>query len=156
MRRSPDAREAPYSYRSDPNVPPFPDDQPIIVFDGECKFCSGWVRFALRHDRSGRYRFLPAQSPLGAALYQHYGLDPTDYETNILIRDGRALFKAEGSLQMIAGLGFPWSLINLARVFPRPLLDRAYDLIASNRFRWFGRRESCFVPDAGVRARFLA
>ncbi|MEK1925368.1 MAG: DCC1-like thiol-disulfide oxidoreductase family protein, partial [Rhizobium giardinii] len=63
-----------YSYRSDPAVPAFADDQSIIVFDGECIFCSGWVNFVLRHDKQGRYRFLTAQSPLGEALYRHYGL----------------------------------------------------------------------------------
>jgi predicted DCC family thiol-disulfide oxidoreductase YuxK len=145
-----------YSYRRDPALPAFADDRPIIVFDGNCAFCSGWVQFALRHDRKGNYRFLAAQSPLGAALYTHYGLSPTVLESNILLKDGRALLKAEGSLQAISGLGFPWSLINIFRILPRPLLDAAYDFIARNRFRWFGRRDSCFAPTPEVRERFLA
>jgi predicted DCC family thiol-disulfide oxidoreductase YuxK len=82
-------REA-YSYRRDPAVPPFPDDRPIIIFDGYCALCSGWAQLVLRHDRTARYRLLRAQSPLGYALYVHYGLDPQDYETNILIEDGAA------------------------------------------------------------------
>jgi predicted DCC family thiol-disulfide oxidoreductase YuxK len=145
-----------YSYRRDPALPAFADDRPIIVFDGNCAFCSGWVQFALRHDRKGSYRFLAAQSPLGAALYTHYGLSPTVLESNILLKDGRALLKAEGSLQAISGLGFPWSLINIFRILPRPLLDATYDFIARNRFRWFGRRDSCFAPTPEVRERFLA
>ena len=88
---------APYSYRADPSVPAFPDDKPIIVFDGHCALCSAWAQFVLRHDRARRYRLLPAQTPLGTALYAHYGLshrkavgpDPFDYETNLLIEDGR-------------------------------------------------------------------
>jgi predicted DCC family thiol-disulfide oxidoreductase YuxK len=67
---------AAYSYRNDPGVPKFPDDRPIIVFDGYCVLCSGWVSFILRHDRRATYRLLPAQSPVGHALYVHYGLDP--------------------------------------------------------------------------------
>jgi predicted DCC family thiol-disulfide oxidoreductase YuxK len=73
----------PYSYRSDPAVPKFPDHRPIIIFDGYCALCTGWARFVLRHDRRGVYRLLQAQSPLGRALYVHYALDPEDYETNI-------------------------------------------------------------------------
>ena len=61
---------AAYSYRSDADVPDFADDRPLIVFDGECVFCSGWVKFALKHDKQQRYRFLAAQTPLGAALYR--------------------------------------------------------------------------------------
>jgi predicted DCC family thiol-disulfide oxidoreductase YuxK len=68
-----------------PMCPILPMTEPLIVFDGECVFCSGWVKFALKHDRQRRYRFLAAQTPLGAALYRHYGLDGRDYETNILI-----------------------------------------------------------------------
>jgi predicted DCC family thiol-disulfide oxidoreductase YuxK len=148
------ARE-PYSYRNDPLVPGFADDRPIIVFDGECALCSAWVQFALRHDRQKTYRFLAAQSQLGAALYRHYGLSSTDYETNILIKGGVALFKAEGSMQMIAGLGLPWSLINVGRMLPRPARDWLYSLIARNRFRWFGRRDSCFMPSPDNVGRFL-
>ncbi|WP_240232851.1 thiol-disulfide oxidoreductase DCC family protein [Devosia lacusdianchii] len=149
-------RALPYSYRNDPDVPAFPDDQPIIVFDGECAFCSGWVQFALRHDRRGRYRFLAAQSALGRALYVHYGLDPTDYQTNILIKDGMGLFEAEGSLQMISGLAGWFPLVNVVRILPTPILNWAYHRLASNRYRWFGRHEQCFVPTAETRARFLA
>ena len=76
-------REA-YSYRSDPALPRFPDDKPIIIFDGYCALCTGWAAFVLRHDHRHRYRLLTAQSELGRALYVHYGLNPEDYETNIL------------------------------------------------------------------------
>lgn len=144
-----------YSYRRDPAVPPFPDDRPIIIFDGYCVLCSRWAQFVLRHDRKGRYRLLAAQSPLGHALYVHYGLDPVHYETNILIEDGRAWLKAEGTLRMAKGLGAPWSFAAILRVLPRALRDRLYEIMARNRLRWFGTRETCFVPDARYADRFL-
>lgn len=144
-----------YSYRSDSDVPDFPDAKPIIVFDGYCAFCAGWVQFALRHDRQGRYAFLPAQSALGAALYRHYGLNPTDYETNILIADGRPWFAADGSLRMVSGLGLPWSAINALRVLPKSWLAWGYKQLATNRFRWFGRRNECLVPGPEFRDRFI-
>ncbi|KQV37432.1 thiol-disulfide oxidoreductase [Rhizobium sp. Root73] len=145
-----------YSYRSDPAVPAFADDHPIIVFDGACIFCSGWVNFVLRHDKQGRYHFITAQSPLGEALYRHYSLDSRDYETNILIENGIAYLRSEGSLRMAAGLGLPWNLANVFRALPRRVRDPLYELVARNRYRIAGRRNSCFVPAPEHRARFLA
>jgi predicted DCC family thiol-disulfide oxidoreductase YuxK len=146
----------PYSYRDDLSVPPFPDDRPIIVFDGVCVLCSGWARFVMRHDPEGRYRLLTVQSPLGQALYRHYGLDTRDYETNLLLADGQAWIKSESSIRMCEGLGAPWSWVRVLRLLPLAARDRLYDLVARNRYRWFGQRETCFLPGPEVRARFLA
>jgi predicted DCC family thiol-disulfide oxidoreductase YuxK len=146
----------PYSYRGDPAVPAFPDDRPIIIFDGHCALCSGWAQFILRHDAPGLYRLLPAQSPLGRALYIHYGLDPQDYETNILIAHGVATFKSEACIRMAEGLGLPWSLAGICRVLPPSLRDRLYGVLARNRLRVFGRRATCYVPDHRYADRFLA
>jgi predicted DCC family thiol-disulfide oxidoreductase YuxK len=152
----PHARKSPYSYRDDPAVPAFPDDRPIIVFDGECVFCSGWARVVLRFDRKGVFRLLPAQTPLGAALYAHYGLDPANYETNILIENGVARFKADGSMRMASLLGFPFALANIFRILPGPAADGLYDLVAKNRYRLFGRSDVCYVPDPRYADRVLA
>jgi predicted DCC family thiol-disulfide oxidoreductase YuxK len=148
-------REA-YSYRYDPAVPHFADDRPIIIFDGYCALCAGWARFVLRHDRRGIYRLLRAQSSPGRALYVHYGLDPEDYETNILIADGFAWFKSEGSIRMAEGLGFPWSLAGIFRIVPRTARDRAYEFVARHRLRIFGKRDACYVPEQRFADRFLA
>src|SRR5580693_6276191 len=101
---------AAYSYRSDPAVPSFPDDHPVIVFDAYCVLCSGWIGFILRHDRGAVFRLLPAQSSIGHALYGHYGLDPENYETYMLISEGVACFKSEATIRMTERLGFPWRL----------------------------------------------
>jgi predicted DCC family thiol-disulfide oxidoreductase YuxK len=146
----------PYGYRRDPAVPGFPDDRPIIIFDGYCAMCSGFARFVLRHDRGGRFRLVPAQSRLGRALYVHYGLDPVDYETNILIEDGIAWFKAEGSIRIAERLGFPSRLAAGLRMLPRTWRDALYDVVARNRLRIFGRREVCYVSDPQYADRFLA
>ena len=104
---------------------------------------------------AGRYRLLCAQSPLGRALYVHYGLDPQDYATNILIADGIACFESEGSIRMAEGLGWPWSLAAGVRILPRPVRDRLYAFVARNRLRFFGKRATCYVPNAGDEDRFL-
>src|SRR5262249_23315272 len=96
---------AAYSYPADPAVPKFPHDRPIVVFYGYCALCTGFAQFVLRHDHAAKFRLLAAQSPLGHALYVHYGLDPLDYETNILIADGIAWFKSEAAVRIAEGLG---------------------------------------------------
>jgi len=146
----------PYSYRTDPDVPSFPDDKPIIIFDGHCVLCSRFARMVLRRDKAGRFRLLPAQSPLGEALYRHYGLPTPQYETNILLEDGQAWFKSEGSIRMLRRLGFPWSLAPVFRLLPPPVRDAAYGLVARNRLRWFGRREACYLAEPGQEDRFLS
>ena len=152
-----DVRHArsPYSYRDDVSVPEFPDDQPIIIFDGHCVLCSKWAQFVIRHDRNKKFKLLAAQSPLGHALYAHYGLDPVDYQTNILIADGIAWFESESSIRMLEGLGAPWSWFAVTRILPRFVRDSAYALVARNRFRLFGRRETCFAPTPDIEDRFL-
>jgi predicted DCC family thiol-disulfide oxidoreductase YuxK len=136
-------------------VPPFPDDKPIIVFDGKCVLCSRWARFVMRHDGDKQFRLLAAQTPLGTALYRHYGLDPVDYETNVLLENGRALLKSEGTIRMFERLGFPWSLMTVLRVLPRALRDKLYNVVARNRLEWFGARETCFVPEPSDADRFI-
>lgn len=147
--------KAAYSYRADPTVPEFPDDRPVIVFDGHCVFCSAGMRAILRADRKGVFRFLPAQTPLGEALYRHYGLDPGDYESNILIAGGVARFKADGSIAMAERLGWPWKAFGALRVFPRGWLDAAYNLVARNRMKIFGRSNVCYRPEPGDLDRVL-
>ena len=146
----------PHSYRSDPSVPAFPDDRPVIVFDGHCALCTGWVRVVMARDRARRFRFLPAQSALGRALYVHYGLDPEDYETNLLVEDGLPRYRMDGSVRMAEILGFPWSLARIMRILPVRLQDALYGLVARNRFRLMGRRETCHRPDPADADRFLA
>jgi len=148
-------REA-HSYQSDPAVPAFPDDQPLFVFDGDCVLCSASARFVLRHDRSKRVRLAPAQSPLGSALYRHYGLDPATFETNILLVDGVAWFKSDAAIRIARLLGFPWSLASLTSLAPRFFRDGLYDMLARNRFRLFGRRRVCYLAEPGFEGRFLS
>ncbi len=144
-----------YSYRRDVKVPIFVDEHPIIVFDGVCVMCSGWIDFVLRFDKSEQIKFIVAQSDLGRAIYRHYQLDDREFPTNILIIDGCAYFKWDGTMRMFALLGWPWKAVTFTNFLPAPWLDRAYDWIAAHRFRWFGKREQCRVPSDEVRARFL-
>jgi predicted DCC family thiol-disulfide oxidoreductase YuxK len=145
----------PYSYRNDPAVPKFPDDRPILIFDGVCVLCSRSANLVIRHDKNDKFRLLAAQSPIGQALYKHYGLNHTDFDTMILLSDGLPWFKSESVIRTAESLGFPWSSAKLLRIFPRLIRDRFYAWVARNRFRIFGKHEACYLPSAEKRSRFL-
>jgi predicted DCC family thiol-disulfide oxidoreductase YuxK len=131
-------------------------DEPdgLIVFDGECRFCSASVDLALSLDPGGATRFTPIQSPYGLLLAAEHGLDPTDPTTFVFFDHGRPLQRSDGALAFAARLHRPWRWAAAVRVVPRPLRDGLYDLIARNRYRWFGRRDRCRMPRPGEAARF--
>jgi salicylate hydroxylase len=121
-------------------------DKPLIVFDGLCVLCSGNARFVLRHDRSRHFNLTTAQGPLGEALYRQFGLATDDYETMLVIEKGRLLTESDGAIAIARGLGWPWRAAAAARTVPRPIRDALYRLIARNRYRLFGRRQTCWTP----------
>ena len=148
-------RLAPYSYRGDPAVPAFPDDRPVIVFDGVCALCSSFARFVAARDRDQNFRFIAAQSALGMALFRHYGLDPVNYETNLLIANGRVSAKMDAFGAIMTRLGGVWRLGIVLGWLPGRLSDRLYETIARNRYALFGRTEQCIRPDASWRDRVI-
>lgn len=144
-----------HSYRTDPAVPAFPDDKPLIVFDGVCVLCTGFAQFVARHDPEQRFRLTAAQSSLGQALFRHYGLDPVNYETNLLIAEGRVFGKMDAFAGIMRHLGGPWRMAAVLAMLPAPLADWLYDRIAQNRYRLFGRSDVCVVPDQSWRGRVI-
>lgn len=130
-------------------------DGDIVVFDGVCVLCSGWVRFLSRVDRAGRYRFAAMQGGTGRALLMQHGLDPDDPVSFLLVRGDTAWTDSDAIVQVLAGLGGVWRLVHAMRLVPRALRDPIYRWIARNRYRWFGRYDRCMVSDATTRTRFL-
>ena len=128
---------------------------PVIVFDGVCALCSRWVRFLLRFDRHGRYRFAAMQGTHGRRLMRAHGLDPDDPLSFLLVEHGHAHTDTDAIVRVLAGLGGPWRLAALARLLPRSLRDRGYRWLARNRYRWFGRHGSCYLPSPEQVQRFL-
>lgn len=144
------------------SVADLPDDlraalrgRDLIVFDGECVLCSGFFRFMLRRDRAERFAFATAQSDLGQDLYRALGLPTDDFETNLVVVDGRIYGKLDAFAAAMRALPAPWPVLGVVRFLPGPLKDPVYGMIARNRYRLFGRYDTCLVPDAGLRARFL-
>lgn len=140
------------------------DTGAVIVFDGVCVLCNGWVRFLLRHDRRRRYRFAAMQGEAGRALLARHGLDPDDPVSFLLVEydlghDSAATPRVSTDTtairRVLAGLGGLWRVAHLAALLPSFVRDPLYRLFARNRYRWFGRHEACMVPTAEERARFL-
>jgi predicted DCC family thiol-disulfide oxidoreductase YuxK len=139
-------KDVAYSYRQDGRVPAFPDDKPLFVFDGVCVLCSGGAAWLMRRDKRSRFRYTSAQSPLGQALYEHYGVALD--ETYLLVDGGRVFGKSDGYLRMARILGGGWSLVKVFRLMPRSIRDVLYDVIARHRYQWFGRTECCkLIPE---------
>lgn len=149
------AAAPPYSWRGDPAVPPFPDDGALLVFDGVCVLCSRAARFVLKRDRTGVFRLATAQSPLGQALYRHFGLDPEAFETNLVLWQGRAYAKLDSVAVTGRLIGGRWRLLSLLALLPRALGDWLYDRVARNRYALFGRTERCMLPPPEWRDRFI-
>ena len=132
------------------------DATPVVVFDGVCLLCNRWVDFILRHDRSGCFRFAAMQGVNGRALLQSHGLSPDDPSSLLLVDGDRSYTDTAAIMQILRGLGGGWKLpAMLLAVVPRPLRDSAYRLIARHRYQWFGRRDSCRLPDPVEADRFL-
>lgn len=119
---------------------------PIVLFDGECVLCSANAQFILNNDRSRRFRLAAMQGEAGAALFRRHGIDPADPDTILLIDGETVLRDSDAVLGIYARLGWPWRIAALARVIPRGLRDPVYRWVARNRYRIFGRRETCWVP----------
>jgi predicted DCC family thiol-disulfide oxidoreductase YuxK len=132
---------------------PWPDDD-VILYDGVCVFCSRWIRFIAARDTNKRFRFTAIQSGYGTRLAQAFGIDPDDPDTNAVIHGGVVYFKSDAALTVLSNLpGRGW--VRVLFVFPKPLRDAIYNLVARNRYRIFGKYEVCFVPDAEFRARII-
>ena len=127
----------------------------VILFDGECNLCDWSVRFVVRHDPRARFRLAALQSPVGRRLLAERGGDPRGIDSVVLIEGERWYARSEAALRIARGLAGPWRLLSALRIVPRPLRDWAYDAVARNRFRWFGRRDACLLPTPALRERFL-
>ncbi|WP_083921867.1 thiol-disulfide oxidoreductase DCC family protein [Kiloniella laminariae] len=144
-----------YSFADDATVPRFDDSRPLIVYDGVCILCSGFIKFVLKHDHDQKFRFTAAQSDLGQALFRHYGLDPVNFETNLLIHKGQAYARLSAFTTITSLLPFPVRLFSLTRFIPPPLDRWFYESIAKNRYRIFGRSNNCMIPTPDIRERFI-
>ncbi len=132
------------------------NNKPVLLFDGVCNLCNGWVNYVIDHDPESHIRFAPLQSRAGEKLLEAHGLDSEKPDSVVLLdRDNRVYERSDAVLRVAAYLkGLP-RLLRMGVMVPRTLRNLIYDLVARNRYRWFGRRDQCRMPDPGLKDRFL-
>ena len=127
----------------------------IVIFDGLCNLCEFSVNFIFEHDTVGHFSFTPAQSPLGASLLKHFGINTSRLDTVVLVRGDRAFTRSAAAIEIASRLDMPWNLLSVFQAVPESLRDMIYDLIAQNRYQLFGKKEQCMLPSEELRRRFL-
>ncbi len=130
------------------------DGRNLIVFDGECVLCSGFFRFMLKRDKARRFEFATAQSPLRQRMYKAQNLPVVDYETNLVIVDGKVFQQLDAFAAAVRALQGVWPFLSLVRFLPSAVKDPLYFSIARNRYALFGRYDTCMMPDAALLERF--
>jgi len=126
----------------------------IILFDGKCNFCDRSVQFIIKKDPKGLFKFASLQSDIGKDLLNKYHA-PSDIDSFVLIEDNHCYFKSTAALRVCKNLKGAWKLAYFLVVVPKSLRDFFYGVIAKNRYKWFGIKESCMLPSLEVRKRFL-
>ena len=127
---------------------------PVILFDGVCNLCSRSVQFILKRDKEKIFSFASLQSNYGQDLLKQYDL-PTDvFNSFILLQDGKVFTRSTAALKMFSQLK-GWRWVKIFWIVPKFIRDAVYNLIAKNRYKWFGKKEECWVPTPDLKARFL-
>ncbi|TDR85430.1 thiol-disulfide oxidoreductase DCC family protein [Enterovirga rhinocerotis] len=130
-------------------------DDAVILYDGVCVLCSGLLRFVARRDAARLFRFTSIQSPYGRALAQSLGIDPDEPDTNALVLGARAYRRSDAAIEVLSHLPH-WGWVRMLRVVPRPIRDAAYGVVARNRYRLFGRHQTCDLGGAELQDRILS
>ncbi len=127
----------------------------VVLFDGVCNVCNAAVRFIAANDPAGRFAFASLQSPRARELLGERVSDPLEPDSVVLLDHGRRYERSDAALHIALGLRAPWPLAFAAILIPRAARDAAYRWIARNRYRWFGRSDTCPLPTPELRDRFL-
>lgn len=124
----------------------------ILFFDGTCLMCNGLVEFVLKHDKQHLFKFAPLQGSTAKSLIPHLS---NNLSTVVLCDEDGVHIKSDAILRLFTKLGGIWRLAIIFKALPKKLRDYFYELIAHNRYRWFGRRDHCLLPDDKTRSLFL-
>jgi len=145
-----------WSYKTDPSVPDFSDDGPRTIMDAQCSLCARGARWIARNDHKNEFRIIPLQSELGSALMRHYGMDPGDPLSWLYLEDGLAYSSIDAFIRVGKRLGGVWNLLIILRAVPPVIQNYFYNLIARNRYQWFGQTDMCSLPNPEIQKRILS
>ena len=131
-----------------------PENKKIILFDGVCNLCNSSVQFVIQHDEKDIFRFVALESEVGKAIVQHIGIDITKTDSIILYEPGNAYYyKSTAALKIAKSLGGFWPIVCVFTIVPILIRDFVYDYIAKNRYKWYGKKESCMIPTLELKSK---
>jgi predicted DCC family thiol-disulfide oxidoreductase YuxK len=131
------------------------DDQKIVLFDGVCNLCSSSVQFILKRDKKNQFLFGSLQGNYGQENLKRFNLPQDEFNSFMLVEGDQLYTKSTGALRMLKHLGGGWQLLYAFIIVPKFIRDAVYSFIAKNRYRWFGKREECWLPKPEWKKRFL-
>lgn len=134
-----------------------PKDKKIILFDGVCNLCDSSVQFVIKHDKKDVFRFVQLQSDLGQKIIRHIGISTSEIDSGILYEPAnKYYYKSDVAFRILKDIGGIYKCLFVFSILPKSILDKIYEWVAKNRYKWFGKKESCMIPTPELKAKFLA
>lgn len=130
-------------------------DHAIVLFDGVCNYCNSWVNFCIRHDKKNHFRYAPLQSDVGKALLKKYNVPDVSTDTFVLIENDKYYLRSTAGLRLTKHFNGLYPLLYGFIIVPPFIRDGIYRIIARNRYKWYGKRESCMMPSPEIKEKFL-
>lgn len=127
----------------------------IVLFDGVCNLCNSSVQFIIKHDKKNRFLFGSLQGKTGQHYLQQFNLPPDSFNSFMLLEDDKLYTQSTGALRMLKHLGGAWSLLYVFIIVPPFIRNWVYNLVAKNRYKWFGKQEACWLPSPELKSKFL-
>ncbi|KLU53321.1 MULTISPECIES: thiol-disulfide oxidoreductase DCC family protein [unclassified Paenibacillus] len=128
---------------------------PIVLVDGVCHFCQGLTKWIIKRDPEGKYHFASLQSDVAKELLAKGNLSTDSMDTFVLIENGKYYTRSTAALRLAKGLKFPYPLLYVFIIVPKFIRNAVYNMVARNRYRWFGKDEACMLPTPEIKDRFL-
>ena len=131
------------------------EDKPVVLFDGVCNYCNAMVNFLIRQDKKKKYLFATLQSNFGQQVLRQWNLPVDSFDSFLVLDKGNLYSKSTAALRLYNQLPWYWKWTQLFWIFPKFLRDAAYNIIAKNRYKWFGKKDECMIPSPELKERFL-
>ncbi|HUR65326.1 MAG TPA: thiol-disulfide oxidoreductase DCC family protein [Chitinophagaceae bacterium] len=130
-------------------------DRPIVLFDGVCNLCNHSVRFIIKRDRKNQFLFASLQGKTGQEILEKYNLPADEFNSFILLEDDNVYIRSTGALRIARRLGRGWKFLYGFIIVPKLIRDGVYNILARNRYKWFGKKDECMIPAPELKERFL-
>ena len=129
----------------------------LILFDGVCNLCNSSVLYVIKRDKKNIFLFTPLQSEVGKQIIRKFGIDTSQVDSIILYNPSKEViaYKSTAALKVASNLGFPTNILSVFIIIPNVIRNLVYDFIAKNRYKWYGKKESCMIPTPELKSKFL-